>query len=73
LEDPCVNGRVILRWNFRKCDVGHGMGRSGSGKRQVAVTCECGNEISGSIKCGEYLNWLRSSQLLKKDSAPWRK
>jgi hypothetical protein len=32
----------------------------------VAGTCECGNEPSGSIKCGEFLDWL-----LKKDSAPW--
>jgi hypothetical protein len=25
-------------------------------KRQVAGTCECGNEPSGSIKCGEFLD-----------------
>jgi hypothetical protein len=24
--------------------------------RQVAGNCECGNEPSGSIKCGEFLN-----------------
>jgi hypothetical protein len=37
----------------------------------VAGTCECGNEPSGSIKCGEFLDWLRNGQLLKKDSALW--
>jgi len=21
MEDPCVRGRIILRWMFRKCDV----------------------------------------------------
>jgi hypothetical protein len=26
--------------------------------RQIACTCECGNKISGSIKCGEFLNYL---------------
>jgi hypothetical protein len=31
----------------------------------VAGSCEHGNELSGSIKGGEFLN-----QLLKKDSAP---
>jgi hypothetical protein len=27
-----------------------------SGYRQVAATCKCGNEPSGSIKCGEFLD-----------------
>ena len=27
---------------------------------QVASTCECGNEPSGSIKCGEFFDWLRT-------------
>ena len=36
-------------------------------------TCECGNEPSGSVKCGEFLDWMKTGQLLKKDSAPWSK
>ena len=36
----------------------------------MAGTCECDNEPSGSIKCGEFLDKLRTGQLLK-DSAPW--
>jgi hypothetical protein len=43
------------------------MDRSGSGKGQVADTCECGDEPSGSLKCGEFLDWLKTSYLLKKD------
>ena len=39
----------------------------------MAGTCVCGYAPSGSIKCGEFLDWLRTGQLLKKDSAPWRK
>jgi len=27
---------------------------------QVAGACECGNEPSGSIECGEFLNTLRT-------------
>jgi hypothetical protein len=30
-----------------------------------------GNEPSVSIKCGEFLDYLSSYQLLKKDPAPW--
>jgi hypothetical protein len=26
----------------------------------VAGTCECGNEPSGSIKCGEFFGWLQA-------------
>jgi len=35
---------------------GYGLDRAGSGYGQVAGTCECGNEPSGSIKCGEFLD-----------------
>jgi hypothetical protein len=28
--------------------------------RQVAGVCECGNEPSGSIKCGEFLDRLQT-------------
>ena len=32
----------------------HGLDRSVSVEGQVAVTCECGNEPSGSINCEEF-------------------
>jgi len=60
LEDPGVDGRIILRWIFRKWDVGYGLDRSGSGQGQVAGTCECGNEPSVSIKCREFLYKLKT-------------
>jgi hypothetical protein len=31
LEDPVVDGKIILRWIFRKWGGGHGLGGSGSG------------------------------------------
>ena len=37
----------------------------------MAGTCECANEPSGSIKCGEFLAWLRTGWLLRGDSAAW--
>jgi len=27
--------------------------------------------LSGSIKCGEFLDWLQNCLVLKKDFAPW--
>jgi hypothetical protein len=54
-EDPGINGRIIVRCIFRKWDGGAWTG-SGSGYGQVASTYECGNEPSGSIKCGEFLD-----------------
>ena len=51
--------------------LGYGLDRAGSGQGQVAGTCEFGNEPSGSIKCGEFLDQLQAGQLLKKDSAAW--
>jgi hypothetical protein len=52
LEDTNVDGWIILRWIFRKWDVGIWTGsswlRKGTGK--------CGNEPSGSIKCVGFLD-----------------
>jgi hypothetical protein len=31
LEDPGVDGRIILRWILENWDEGHGLDRSGSG------------------------------------------
>jgi hypothetical protein len=60
LEDPGVDGRILLLWIFRKWDVGLWAGsiwlRIGTG----GGTCECGNELFGSIKCGEFLDQLRT-------------
>jgi hypothetical protein len=39
---------------------GYGLDRAGLGKGQVAGTCECGNEHSGAIKRGEFLDNLRT-------------
>ena len=46
---------------------GYGLDRAGFGYRQVAGTCECGNEPSGSIKCAEF------SVCLKKKDKFWRR
>jgi hypothetical protein len=47
-----------------------GLDRSGSGWGLVEVSCGRGNELSGSIKRWEVLEWLHNWQLLKKGSAP---
>jgi len=50
---PGIDKRIILRWIFRKWDVGgYELDRAGSGYGQMAGACECGNESSGFIKCG---------------------
>jgi hypothetical protein len=56
LGDPGVDGRIILRWIFRKWDVGYRLDRAASAMGQVAGTCECGDEPLGSIKCGGFLD-----------------
>jgi hypothetical protein len=56
LEDPGVDGMIILRWIFKKGMWGCGLDRAGSGEGQVAGICDCDNKPSGSIKCGEFLD-----------------
>ena len=54
LEDPGVDGRIILKCILEKWDRGPGLDRSGSGQGQMVVSCECGDEPSGSTKCREF-------------------
>jgi hypothetical protein len=53
LEDPGFCGKIILKWICEKWDGGAWIGsiwlRIGTGG-----FCECGNELSGSMKCGEF-------------------
>jgi hypothetical protein len=56
LGDPGVDERIILRGIFRKWEGIVGTGWSGLRIGQVAGTCECGDERSGSIKCEEFFD-----------------
>jgi len=47
------------------------MDASGSGQGPMMGSCEHGNKPSGSIKRGEFLDYLSDCWLLKEDSAPW--
>ena len=56
LEEPGVDGRIILRRIYRRWDVGLWTGSSWLRIGTGGGTCECGNEPSGSIKCWEFLD-----------------
>jgi hypothetical protein len=55
LEDPGVDGRIILKLIFERLDGGHGLDQSGSGQGHVAGSCEYGDEPTGFVKCEEFL------------------
>jgi hypothetical protein len=55
LGDPGVDGRIILKWIFKKWD-GAWTGLSWLRIGMGAGSCECGNEPPGSIKCWEFLD-----------------
>jgi len=54
--DLGVVGWIILGWISRRWDVGIWTGLGWPRIGQVADACECGNEPSGSVKCGEFLD-----------------
>ena len=56
LEDQVVDGKIILRWIFMKWEVRVWIESSWLRIGTDGSTYECGNEPSGSIKCGEFLN-----------------
>jgi hypothetical protein len=58
VEDLGVDESIILGWIFEKLGGSCGLSASGSGQKQVASYCEHDNEPSGSIKGGEFLDYL---------------
>jgi hypothetical protein len=70
LKDQRVEGKMISKRIFKRCN-GAGVQWSGSGYGQVKDSCEHGNELLGSIKCGGLPDWLRNCQFVKNYSATW--
>ena len=56
LEDVGVEGSIILCEASGNGRGRHGLDYCGSGQGQVAGWCGCGDEPTGSIKCGEFLD-----------------
>ena len=58
LEDLGIDGRIILKWILKWMWWGGGVYWIDLAQDwNVAGACECGNEPSGSIKCGEFLEF----------------
>jgi hypothetical protein len=60
LKDLSVAGRTLLKQILKERMGRRGLDWSGSRVGEVAGCCECGNELSACIKCGEFLEYLRN-------------
>jgi hypothetical protein len=60
MQDLGISGRVALIWVVRKGDVRLWTGFFLLMIVKVVGCCECGNEHSGSIRCGELIGLLRN-------------
>ena len=54
--DLGVDGWIILGWISKRWDIGTWTGLGWPRIETGADACECGNEPSGSVKCGEFLD-----------------
>lgn len=65
-----VGNYTSLRQFLQKWDGRARMGIMWLWLGPAARSYEKGNESSGSTKCGEFFEWLRTYELLREDSAP---
>jgi len=70
LGDLGVYGGIIFKMYLKGNDMGKcGLDSSGPGFRKVAGPYEHDAAASGSMSCGEILDWLTTSRDAKNDSA----
>jgi hypothetical protein len=56
LEDPGVDEKTILKWITEKWDAGMDWIDLAQYRDRWQGSCDCGDEPSGSIKCGVFLD-----------------
>ena len=68
MENPGVEGRIILRWNFRKWDGGggHGLDLPGSGQGQIVGTLKTRLCTFGFHKMWR-ISWLTEDRLASQE------
>jgi hypothetical protein len=60
LDDLGVDGRIILTWIFKWWDGEAWAEFVRLRKGKVVGTCECSKKPMGSVKCREFLDYLRT-------------
>ena len=61
LRSDCSNAAVgYVQDEGRNVTVVFGVRVLWVGGDELADTCKCGKEPSGSVKCGEFVDWLRN-------------
>jgi len=60
LEDPGIDGRIILRWIFRKWDEGHGVVDLAQYRDRWRALVNMVMNLQIPIKCREFLDYLRT-------------
>jgi hypothetical protein len=60
IERPRYSWKDNIKMDLQDVVWGYGICCCGSEQGQVAGVCGRGTEFSGSIECGEFLDWLRT-------------
>ena len=59
-QDLSVDGRTLLKWIFKKCDGGVDCIDLAAGLVQMLGSRMCGKEPSVSMKCGQFLYYMKT-------------
>jgi hypothetical protein len=62
---------IMLKWISKKWGREAKIGLIWLRTGTAGGVCESSNELSGSKKCGIFLDWLRTCELFRNDFVPW--